>query len=87
MPLVLLRVFSNGVPALARFFSIFPTVAGGVLFEFELNGWDYSVEFEIDGAMEFFGIQIDGPDEIAPMHFAGPDERFFAEFGTRVETQ
>ena len=61
-------------------YKIFPTAAGGVLFEFESNGWDLSLEFAPSGAVEFFGIEIDGSGEIDPVHFENIDGYLIAEF-------
>lgn len=55
--------FLAGNRPLAEHFSIFPTDAGGVLFEFVKEGWDYSVEFWPDGRMETYGVEIDGEGE------------------------
>jgi hypothetical protein len=44
-------------------YKIFPTSTGGVLLEFEVNGWDLSLEFLSGGSVEIFGIEIDGAAE------------------------
>lgn len=71
-------------PSLGGCLSVFPTPTGGVIFEFEVGGWDYSVEIEADGGLEFLGIQIDGPDEFEAARFPSA-EVFLAEFEERVK--
>lgn len=61
-------------------YKIFPTAAGGILFEFESNGWDLSLEFASGGSVEFFGIEIDGTGEIEPTHFESVEDPLVAEF-------
>jgi hypothetical protein len=74
-------------PQLASAYRIYPTLTGGILFEFENHGRAFSVEFTPEGAPEFFGVQIDDPDEITPEAFAALDERFFTAFDTYVSRQ
>jgi len=78
------KTFLRQRPSLAGALAVFPTLAGGVLFEFEVHGWDYSVEIEADGGLEFFGIQIEGPEELEAKHFMNAGEDFLAEFDARV---
>lgn len=78
------RTFLRQRPSLAGAFSVFPTLAGGVLFEFEVHGWNYSVEIGADGGLEFFGIQIEGPEELETTHYMNAGEDFLAEFDARV---
>lgn len=47
-------------PYISSVTRIFPTLNGGVLFEFVAGGWDYSLEFGPDGDFELFGIEVDG---------------------------
>ena len=72
-------------PLLAKAFSIFPTLEGGVLFEFEVNGWGYSVEIDKDGSPEFFGIEIDGSDEFEAIRFPALAEDFLVQLDRRVK--
>jgi hypothetical protein len=72
--------FLHKRPVMSGCYMIFPTRDGGVLFEFEKNGWDLSVEFSADGAVEFFGIEIDGDGELPPTHFDRVDEQFIEQF-------
>ena len=69
---------------LAGVYRIYPTVLGGILFEFEWNGWDYSIEFSPDGSLEFYGIQIDGDEELDVHAFAELNEEFFALLDGRL---
>ena len=57
-------------PYMSSVFRIYPTIAGGVLFEFRTDDWDYSVECLPDGQIEMYGIEIDGVGEMDPHHFA-----------------
>ena len=52
------------IPKLAESTLIFPTPVGGVLFEYECGGWDYSVEIDADGKIEIFGIEIEGTNDL-----------------------
>jgi hypothetical protein len=64
---------------------IFPTEAGGVLIDFALRGWEYSVEFDYTGKPEMYGIEIGGSGEMEPAHFEGVDA-VIAEFRQRLST-
>ncbi|WP_125255469.1 hypothetical protein [Brevundimonas fluminis] len=74
-------------PLFAAHYLIFPTVAGGILFEIEQNGWDYSVEIAADGSVEMFGVQIDGPDEMEPQNFDGINDAFVEVFDAKLAEQ
>jgi hypothetical protein len=76
--------FLSKRPFLASKSRIYPTDAGGVQFEFERNGWDFSVEFGLGGAVEMYGVQIEGPDEMAPRTYERLDESFIHLFDERV---
>lgn len=67
-------------PDLASAYRIFPTLSGGLTFEFETNGWDLSVEFDPEGKPEIYGVRLDGPDEIEPQGFRELDAEFLAVF-------
>ena len=56
---------------LASVISIFPAIEGGVLFEFKLRRWDYSIEISNKGELEFLGVELDGPGELGPRTFTG----------------
>lgn len=72
--------FLNKRPRLCSRYKIFPTAAGGVLIEFESNGWDLSAEFLPGGAVELFGIEVDGDASLMPTHFEGVSAEFIAKF-------
>lgn len=74
-------------PLMAAHYLIFPTVSGGILFEIEQNGWDYSVEIAAGGAVEMFGVQVEGPDEMEPQAFATVDDAFIGVFDARLGGQ
>lgn len=71
-------------PSIAGALLAFPTPAGGVLFEFEVGGWDYSVEVDADGALEFLGVQVQGSDELEALRFSTAED-FLVEFDARVK--
>ncbi|ASL73023.1 hypothetical protein G7939_02310 [Ralstonia solanacearum] len=71
-------------PLLSSQYKIFPTRAGGLLFEFIENGWDLSVEFALDGAIEFFGFQEDGDTELLPLCFSEVNAEFIELFDKQV---
>ena len=76
--------FLNKRPDLASSFRIYPMENGGVAFEFELRGWEFSIEFGPEGRVEMFGVEINGPDEMEPKTFDRVDELFLAEFDSRA---
>ena len=76
--------FLHKRPDLANDFRIYPMEDGGISFEFENNGWDFSIEFGSTGTVEMFGIQISGPAEMEPTVFEGVDNSFLAEFDKRT---
>jgi hypothetical protein len=51
-------------PSLAEHYRIFPTDAGGVLFEFAKEGWNYSVEIGPDARVEVYGVETNGDGEM-----------------------
>jgi hypothetical protein len=67
-------------PELAGAYRIFPTLGGGLTFEFEKNGWDLSVEFDVDGRPEIYGVKLDGPDELEPQGCEELGDKFLAAF-------
>jgi hypothetical protein len=71
-------------PWLCAAYRIYPTERGGLLFEFESNGWDFSVEFGEDGSVDFYGIEVDGAGEMEPAHFGEVGDDFMREFDGRV---
>lgn len=55
-------VITNPLPT---FYAIAPTEEGGILLEYESNGWDYGIEFNADNSFTFFGIEIKGKAEFS----------------------
>ncbi|WPB83149.1 hypothetical protein [Sediminicoccus rosea] len=51
-------------PRLAGSYRIFPTHAGGLLFEFPQGGWDYSIEIAPGGQGEIYGVESAGDGEM-----------------------
>jgi len=64
-------------PGMASHYRIFPTEAGGLLFEFARAGWDYSVEISPDGQAEIYGVEDGhaGEMETGSLDFEGPEFR------------
>ena len=54
------------------------TSRGGVAFEFERRGWDYTVEFNSVGRVILYGMEIDGEGEIEPKRSSVMDDKFHA---------
>ncbi|ACI93249.1 conserved hypothetical protein [Afipia carboxidovorans OM5] len=72
-------------PFLAKQYRIYPTEDGGILFEFETNGWDISVEFLPSGEIEMYGVKIDSDEELEPTKFANLESDFIAAFDRGVK--
>lgn len=70
-------------PKLCPSYKIFPTEAGSVLIDFEIAGWDYSVEFTTGGLIEMYGVEIEGEAEMEPHEFTSVGA-FLVEFDRRV---
>lgn len=73
------NTFVIGIPSDLSNLKIFPTVTGGILFEFVASGWDYSVEVHESGRVEFFGIEIEGVGESDIREFDGITEELLEE--------
>lgn len=69
---------------LAASYKIYPTPSGGILFEFDTNLWDFSIEFNSNGSVEMYGVQIDGPGEMEPQQFESIGDDFLAVFDTHT---
>jgi hypothetical protein len=74
------KVFLAKRPFFAAAYRVYPTDGGGILFEFENDGWDFSVEFGVAGAIEMYGVQIDGSEEMEPKFFTRLDDDFIRVF-------
>lgn len=71
-------------PRFSPDYRIYPTLTGGVLFEFIVKGWDFSVEFNGDGTAELYGVEVNGSGELEPRTFAAADDEFFEAFDRQV---
>lgn len=78
------RDFLAKRPFFAGAYRLFPTDNGGVLFEFEKQGWDFSIEFGVGGAVEMYGVRIDGPEEMESQFFTRLDDEFISAFDART---
>lgn len=70
-------------PAFCELYRIYPTEEAAILIDFEIYGWDYSIEFGSDGAIEMYGIEVDGDAEMEPLDFQSVDA-LVAEFDKRI---
>jgi hypothetical protein len=66
-------------PDMAPLFHIFPTEAGGLLFEFTLADWYYSVEIH-DGIVEIYGVEENCKAEIQQEFTTLDSPEFRVEF-------
>ncbi|HLS68571.1 MAG TPA: hypothetical protein VK035_04460 [Kiloniellales bacterium] len=57
-------------------YHLYPTASGGILFEFEMNNWDLSVEISPEGTFEIYGVEIDGSSELEAQPFKQLDDDF-----------
>jgi hypothetical protein len=71
-------------PFFAGAYRLYPTEDGGILFEFENHGWDFSVEFSPTGAIEMYGVEIAGSEEMELQSFEQLDEAFISVFDARI---
>jgi hypothetical protein len=69
-------------PRLAGSYRIFPTHAGGLLFEFPQGGWDYSVEITPGGQGEIYGVEAEGDGEMETGVLDLDSENFQRNFDT-----
>lgn len=77
------EVFFTQRPKYCLSYKIFPTEAGNVLIDFEILGWDYSIEFGKGGLIEMYGVEIAGRAEMEPHEFNSVVS-FLTEFDRRV---
>lgn len=77
------ELFFSERPNYCRSYKIFPTEAGSLLIDFEVSGWDYSVEFGSGGVIEMYGVEIEGRAEMEPHEFASV-ANLLLEFDQRV---
>lgn len=63
------RSFLNETSSLSLDVLTFPTESGGVLIDFTVDEWDYSVEVSHDGVFEIYGISDNEIDELIPTYF------------------
>ena len=67
-------------PSMAGIYRIFPTRAGGLLIEFVLAGWDYSIEIGAAGRVEIYGTQIGAEGEMDTVSLDADSDEFMKEF-------
>jgi hypothetical protein len=65
---------------LPEFYAIAPTEHGGILLEYECNGWDYGIEFHSDNSFTVFGIELEGSSEFSETFGIGDYKMFCARF-------
>ena len=70
------REFSEYYIVLDAEFAISPTETGGIVFEFERNSWDMSVEFTPKGKPLVYGVKIGSSEEYGPRGFPSMNHKF-----------
>lgn len=71
-----LLLSSNSFPS---FYAVAPTEEGGILLEYDANGWDYGIEFHADGSSTVFGIDLEGTDEFSDTFVMSDYRQFVAK--------
>jgi hypothetical protein len=78
--------FLDASRAFCKSYHIFPTVHGGIAYEFINSGWDYSIEFTPKGEASIWGVEISGEQkELEEIIFEDLNEAFYIEFNSRVK--
>lgn len=67
-------------PGMAAGYRIFPTDAGGLLFEFVRTGWSHSIEIGPGGTAETYGTEITGDGEMDTDALDVNGDEFFQRF-------
>lgn len=67
-------------PGMAASYRIFPTDAGGMLFEFVRTGWSHSIEIGPGGTAETYGTEISGDGEMDTDALDVNSDEFFQRF-------
>lgn len=70
----------------AEAYRLYPSEVGGLLVEFEWEGWDYTVECLPGGNLEMYGISLNDDAEMLPTSFDTVDSDFIREFSSRTRT-
>jgi hypothetical protein len=69
-------VSSNRFPA---FYAVAPMEDGGILLEYDRDGWDYGIEFKSDGTYCVFGIDLSSEAEFSDTFSSGDFKRFLSK--------
>lgn len=77
----------NKHPSFSDIYRIYPTLDGGILFEFETGGWDLSAEIKPDGQIEMFGVQLNGQEEHVPELFDNLEGKFMQVFNSLTNSK
>lgn len=72
-------------PSIASLWKIYPTEAGGVLFEFSVGPWQFSIDILSSGVIEFYGINIKTNEEVSQSNFDAIDESFLKKLDAQFE--
>jgi len=83
--LQLSELFLNKRPYFADAYRLYPTEVGGILIEFEVRRWDFSIEFGPSGTIEMYGVEIDGGGEMEPQEFDSLGDKFLDVFDDRTQ--
>lgn len=72
-------------PSLASAWKIYPTEDGGVLFEFSIGPWDFSIDIRAGERIEFYGINTKTNEEMAEAQFDSIDEKFLSALDAQFD--
>ena len=72
-------------PRMAGNYSIFPTDAGGLLFEFVRSGWDYAIEIGPEGTLVIYGVETGGPEDLETEALDADSDEFLKQFDRVTE--
>lgn len=67
---------SNRLPA---FYAVAPMENGGILLEYDREGWDYGIEFKSDGTYSVFGIDLSSEAEFSNNFNSGEFKLFLSK--------
>lgn len=73
------KSFLSHVHRLPQFYAVAATEHGGILLEYECNGWDYGIEFNADGSYRLFSIEVSGDGETSETYAADEFKKFIAD--------
>jgi hypothetical protein len=78
------KEFVGRRPEMAGILHIYPTIGGGILFEFEWGKWDLSLDILPTGTIELYGVKIDSDEAMEPLSFTGLGQTLMKEIDIRI---